>query len=139
GLHHHVPQARPGRDADLDRLLPFLVLLRQELFVRREAGFRFGLPRARRRAHPLELARQRSLSRRLGLLLALETLLFLVEPRRIVAFPGDAGPAVELEDPARDVVEEVTIVRDRDDRTGVLVQMVLEPGDALGVEVVGRL
>ena len=49
------------------------------------------------------------------------------------------GAAIELQDPARDVVEEVAIVRDRDDRARVLVQVVLEPGDALGVEVVGRL
>jgi len=47
--------------------------------------------------------------------------------------------AVELEDPARDVVEEIAVVRDGDDRTLVGLQVVLEPGDGLGVEVVGRL
>ena len=47
--------------------------------------------------------------------------------------------AVELEDPAGDVVEEVAIVGDRDDRALVLGEVALEPGDGLGVEVVGRL
>ena len=46
--------------------------------------------------------------------------------------------AIELEDPAGDVVEEVTVVRDGDDRAGVLLQEVLEPAHRLGVEVVGR-
>ena len=47
--------------------------------------------------------------------------------------------AVELEDPLRDVVEEVAVVGDGDDRAGVLVEEALEPLDRLGVEVVGRL
>ena len=47
--------------------------------------------------------------------------------------------AVELEDPARDVVEEVAIVGDRDDGALVLLEVALEPRDRLGVEVVGRL
>ena len=117
----------------------FSRLLRQQLLVGGEAGLRLRLARARRGAHPFELARQRALPRRLGLLFALEPLPLLLEPRRIVALPGDPGAAIQLEDPARHVVEEVAIVRHRDDRPRVLVQVVLEPGDALGVEVVGRL
>ena len=47
--------------------------------------------------------------------------------------------AVELEDPLGDVVEEVAIVGDRDDRARVLLEEPLEPGHGLGVEVVGGL
>ena len=47
--------------------------------------------------------------------------------------------AVELEDPARGVVEEVAIVRHRDHGAGKALQELLEPLHALGVEVVGRL
>ena len=47
--------------------------------------------------------------------------------------------AIELEDPAGDVVEEVAIVRDGDDGAGVVLEEPLEPGDRLGVEMVGRL
>ena len=47
--------------------------------------------------------------------------------------------AVQLEDPLGDVVEEVAVVRDGDDRARVLLQVPLQPGDRLGVEVVGRL
>ena len=49
------------------------------------------------------------------------------------------APAVELEDPLRDVVEEVAVVGDRDDGARVLLEEALEPVDRLGVEVVGRL
>jgi hypothetical protein len=48
-------------------------------------------------------------------------------------------PAVELQDPLRDVVEEVPVVGDGDHRALVAGQMLLQPLDALGVEVVGRL
>ena len=47
--------------------------------------------------------------------------------------------AIELEDPLGDVVEEVAVVGDRDDGAGVVLQEPLEPLDALGIEVVGRL
>ena len=49
------------------------------------------------------------------------------------------APAVELEDPAGHVVEEVAVVGDGDDRAGVLLQRPLQPGHRLGVEVVRRL
>src|SRR5581483_9233098 len=93
----------------------------------------------RRHANPLELALQRLLPLRLRLLFAAQALLLLFEPRAVVALPGNAFAAIQLEDPAGDVVEEVAIVCDRDDRPRILLQMFLEPLDGLGVEMVGRL
>ena len=93
--------------------------------------------RARRQSNPLELALQGALPLRLGLLFEREALLLLIEPRRVVALPRDAGPAIELENPPRDVVEEVAI-GDRDHRARV-VEEVFEPGHRLGVEMVRRL
>ena len=52
---------------------------------------------------------------------------------------GDAVAAVEFEDPLGDVVEEVAVVGDRDDSARVFLKIFLEPGDRLGVEVVGGL
>ena len=75
----------------------------------------------------------------LGLLLARQALELLLEPARVVALERDAPAAVELQDPLGDVVEEVAIVGDRDDRARVLLQEPLQPEDRLGVEVVGRL
>ena len=68
-----------------------------------------------------------------------QAVLLLLEPRRVVAFPRDAAAAIELEDPAGDVVEEIAIVRHRDDRARVVLEEPLEPGDRFGVEMVGRL
>ena len=65
--------------------------------------------------------------------------LLLLEPRGVVALERDALAAVELEDPAGDVVEEVPVVGDGDDGALVGLQVPLEPGDGLGVEVVRRL
>ena len=134
-----VAQTRAWRDEDLGGLDPLRRVLAQQLFVRVEARLPLGLPCARRHAHPFELALQRSLPLALGLLLLLDPVLLLVQPRRVVAFPGDAVTAIELEDPAGDIVEKVPIVRDGYDRAGIVLQKTLEPGDRLGVEMVGRL
>ena len=68
-----------------------------------------------------------------------EALLLLLQPRRVVALERVALAAVELEDPAGHVVEEVAVVGDRHDGARVVLEELLEPVDALGVEVVGRL
>ena len=47
--------------------------------------------------------------------------------------------AVEFEDPLGDVVEEVAIVRDGDDRRRIRLEIFFQPADRLGVEVVGGL
>ena len=63
----------------------------------------------------------------------------MLEPRAVVALVRDARTLVELEDPARHVVEEITVVRDRDDATRILGEMPLEPSDRVRIEMVGRL
>jgi hypothetical protein len=79
-------------------------------------------------------------------LLALVLALFLLEPlgllleiARIIALVDVVAAAIELEHPVDDIVEEVAIVGDEDDVARIVDQMLLQPGDALGVEVVGRL
>src|SRR6185312_4745631 len=72
------------------------------------------------------------------LLLDPEPGLLLLEPRRVVPLERDALAAVELEDPACDVVEEVAVVRDRHDGALVALEMTLEPRDRLGVEAARR-
>jgi hypothetical protein len=64
---------------------------------------------------------------------------FLLQPLRVVALVRDAAPAIELEDPAGDVVEEITIVRHGHDAALELGEIALEPVHRLGVEVVGGL
>ena len=104
-----------------------------------DARLALRLAGARRHPDPLELALERPLAGGLGLLLAREALLLLLEPGGVVALPGDPVAAVELQDPAGDVVEEVAVVGHRDDGARVLLQEALEPRHRLGVEVVRRL
>ena len=88
---------------------------------------------------PLELALESAALGGLRLLLQLQAPLLLLEPARVVAFPGDARAAVQLQDPAGDVVEEVPVVRHGDDGARVFGEVALEPGHGFGVEVVGGL
>ena len=76
-----------------------------------------------------------------GLLAAflLQPLLLLRQPGRVVALVGNAAAAVELEDPAGDVVEEVAVVGDDQDRAGIVAQMAFEPRHGFRIEMVGRL
>ena len=110
------PEPRAGRDVDLDPVELDVRLLGEELLVGREPGLRLRVAGPRRHPHPLQLAGQRPPARRLLLLLDRQPRLLLLEPRGVVALEGDAVAAVELEDPAGDVVEEVAVVGDRERR-----------------------
>ena len=114
-------------------------VLGQQGLVALQARLALGLARLLRHARPLHLARERTTVGRLALLLLREARLLLLEPAGIVALVGDALAAVELEDPAGDVVEEVPVMGDRDDRALVVGEEPLEPEDGLGVEMVRRL
>src|SRR5207248_10945797 len=61
--------------------------------------------------NPLELAREGLLPRALLLFFHGQTRSLLLEPRAVVALVRDAEPAVELEDPAGRVVQEIAVVR----------------------------
>ena len=139
GLDDEIAEPRARRNVDLVRLVARLEFLRRELLEAREARLRFRAPRAGIRANPLELGLDRALPRDFLLFLEREALVLLLEPRAVVALPRNAVAAIELEDPARDVVEEIAVVRDRDDRARKFLEETLEPRDGLGVQMVRRL
>jgi hypothetical protein len=68
-----------------------------------------------------------------------EPLGLLLEVGGVVALVRVGATAVDLEDPLRHVVEEVAVVRDGQHRARVVREVLLQPQDALGVEVVRRL
>jgi len=88
---------------------------------------------------PLQLALEGLLALALGLLLLLEAGALLVQPRRVVPLPRNALAAVQLQDPAGHVVQEVAVVGDGDNGARVPLQVVFQPGHRLGVEVVRGL
>ena len=139
GLDDDVAEPRPGRDVDLDLVELDVALLGDQLLVAGQARLRLRLAALRVLAHPLELRGDRARRAVSAFSSCCEALLLLLEPARVVALERDALAAVELEDPAGDVVEEVAVVGDGDDGALVLLEVPLEPGDRLGVEVVRRL
>ena len=140
GLDDDAAQARPGRDLDLLEVeLAVLLGLGRHLLVAGQAALALGLAALGVLAHPLELVLEPL--GELGVLLALDgqALLLLLQVGGVVALVRVGAAAVELEDPLRDVVEEVPVVGHGQDGAGVLREVLLQPQHALGVEVVGRL
>ena len=134
-----IAQALARRDVDLVGLVAFLEFARGELFVTRDARLVLGAAAFRARAHPLEFGRELLAQAFVGSLFRGETRALLFEPGGVVALIGNAVATVEFEDPFGDVVEEVAIVRDRDDGRRIGLEVFLEPRDGLGVEMVGGL
>src|SRR6185503_9718357 len=102
-------QPRRRRNDDLVLQNLFGGLLRGHLLVLLNARLVLRLPRARRQPHPLELSLEGALPRRLRLLFLLQSRPLLLEPRGVVALVRNAVAAIELQNPAGHVVEEVAI------------------------------
>src|SRR6185437_16096014 len=128
--------ALPGRQrvarlvdiSQLRRLARLLLALRHQALIGGDARLALGLAGTRTLAHPVELALERALARRLLLALLLEALLLLLEPAGVVALIGNAAAAIELEDPARHLVEEVAVMGHGDDGAGIVGEEALQPG-----------
>src|SRR5262249_5886920 len=136
---HRLPEALRDRDDDLRALRGLLGRLLHQIFVALVARLGLCLPRAWRSRNPFLLARERALPRSCLEAFLLEPLLLLPEPSRVISLVGNAAAAIELEDPAGDVVEEVAVVGDDQNRAGIIAQVTFEPADRLGVEMVGGL
>ena len=139
-LEHDVAEPGPGRDVDLGGVdLAVAVGLGGHLLVAGQPRLALGLARLGVGPHPLQLALQHLGP--LGVLgpLDLEPVLLGLEVGGVVALVGVGLAAVELEDPLRDVVEEVPVVGHGQHAAGVGREVALEPLHGLGVEVVGGL
>ena len=138
-LDHHLAETRPRRDRERGLAHVLASGLLDQLVEGGDARLGLGLARLRRGADPFELASDLLLAAFLGRLLDLGALGLLLEPARVIALVGDALAAIELQRPVGEVVEEVAVVRDEDHAARVFLEIVLEPGDAFGVEVVRGL
>ncbi len=140
GLQDLVSQARTRRDLDLLEVqLAGALGLSGHLLVAGQAGLGLGLTPPGRGAHPLQLLAQAP--GQLGVLLALDlqTLLLGLQVGGVVALVGVEATTVHLGNPLGHVVQEVAVVGHGDDRALVGSQVLLQPQDRLGVQVVGGL
>ncbi len=129
GLDDFVAESRAVGDENLEAFFALFLVFVEEFVVGVESGLAFSLSGFGGHAHPFEFAFEGLASFR-GLFFFLSHAFgFLVEPRRVVSFPRNSFAAVEFENPTGDVVEEVAVVGDCDDRAGVLAEVLFEPVD----------
>ena len=103
-----------------------------------QTGLGLGLTRLGARTDPFKFAGQGALAG-FGFRLFLHDALGLgFQPRGIVALVRVALAAIQLQRPLGDQVQEVAVVSHQDDAAGEVFQVVLQPGDGFGVQVVGR-
>ena len=122
------PRRGPGGMWISTRVELDALLLGEQLLVRAETRLRLRVARASGSSAPTR-ARAASVRRRADACFSstASRACFCSSQRRVVALERDAPAAVELEDPAGDVVEEVPVVRDRDDGALVVGEEALEP------------
>ena len=138
-LDHHIAQTRAVRDEYFELFLLLFGIFVHQLVIGRQTGFRLGVTSGGGHTHPLQLAFEGLATLRFLLLLHSHTGRLLLQPARIVTFPGNTFAAVEFQNPAGHVIQEIAVVRHGDHRALILLQVLLQPVDRLGVEVVGRL
>ena len=138
-LDNLIAQTRTVRDEYLQLLFFLFLFLVKHRLVRVQSGLTLGMTSLGSHTYPLQLALQRFAALRCRFLLLSQTLRLLLQPRRVVALPGDALATIQLENPLGHIVEEITVVGDGDHRTLILLQMLLQPVYRLCIEVVGRL
>ena len=126
-IDHVLAEPLGHRNRDLRGLGLLLAGLLQQVFIALVARLGFGLARLRRSRDPFLLALQRALMRGVLAAFLLEPLLLLRPARRVIALVGNALAAVEFENPAGDVVEEVAVMGDDQDRAGIVAQMAFQP------------
>ena len=136
-FNHFGAKSGPLGHQNFNLGLVALAPLIGQLFVAFDPGFVFGLPSGRAFLHPFQFAFERFLSLGFTAFFDFQTLALLLEPSGVIAFPRNAFSAIEFQNPARHVVQEVPVVGDGDDGPFVLGEMLLQPVHAFGVEVVG--
>ena len=120
-LDHFVTQAWTIRDKDFQFGLPFFLVFVQKSFVRIQTGLAFCLAGFRSHIDPFQFAFQCLTTFACLLFFLCHTFGLLIQPRRVVSFPGDTFSAVQFQNPSGYMVEEVTVVRNTDNRTRILL------------------
>ena len=134
-----VAQSGTVGDENLEFLFFLLDGLIQQFVVTVQARLAFGLTGLGSHANPFQLTLQRFLALALGLFFHCQALGLLFQPTAVVALPGDALAAVQLQNPASHVVKEISVVGYGNDRALILLQVLFQPVDGFGIEVVGGL
>ena len=90
-------------------------------------------------AYPVQFPLQSFLTLAFAFLFLGQAFGFLFQPTRIIALVGNAFPPVQFQNPTRHIVQEITIVCYGNNGAFVTAQMLFQPIDAFGIQMVGRL
>src|SRR4029077_3285027 len=126
-LDHQVAEPRSGRQYDLSRFGGLLPTLGDEGFIGRQPSPALRLARPRALPHPFEFPGKGSPTRFPLPPFLFEPLLLLLEPARVIALERDPPTAIEFEDPARHLIEKITIMGDGHDGARIVLQEALQP------------
>ena len=138
-LDHQRSKPRSRRDDDFKLTLFLGHVFLQHRLVSVDARLSLRLTRLRAGANPFQLAGHRFLTPVLGLLLHRRTRVFLLQPAGVISLPRNPVPVVEFQNPLGDIVQKIAVVRHRDNRARVTREMLLQPLNTLGIEMVRRL
>ena len=139
GFDNFVAQTGTVGYEDFQFFFFLLHIFIQQPIVGVQTGFTFCLTSFGCHTYPFQLAFQRLAALAGSLFFLLHAFGFLFQPTGVVAFPGNAFATVQFENPACYMVQKVTVVRHGNHCTFVLLQVLFQPVDGLGIEVVGRL
>ena len=139
GFDDHIAQPRARRNINFQICGLLVLFLIDQFLIAVEPRLALRLAGFRRHANPFQLMLQRLAALRFGLFFFFQPYLLLLQPGGVVPLERNAMAAIEFENPAGDIVEEIAVVRDGDDRAFVLLKMLLQPLHGLGIEMVRRL
>ncbi len=137
-LNDFIAQTRSRWNKQFVGFVTFLVFGVVQLFKASQTRLALRLTAFRTLTYPLQLFLNGFTASRFLRGFLRQTLIFLLKPGGVVAFPRNTFTAVKLQDPARYVIKEVTVVGDRHHGTFEVVQEAFQPGDGFGVQVVSR-
>ena len=138
-LYHLITQSWSVGDKYLKFLFLLFLFLVQHHLIRVQSGLTLSMTGLGRHTYPLQLTLQCFTALRGAFLLLSQALTLLFQPARIVTLPRDSLATIQFQNPLGDIVKEVAVVGHSNHRSLVLLQMLLQPVDALGIQMVGRL
>ena len=139
GFNHFVSKSWPVGNKKFKFFLFFFLVFVHQSVVSFQTCFPFCVTRFGSHSNPLQLS-LKCLTALAGLLFFhSHTRGFLLEPRRVISFPGNSFTAIKFQNPTSHIVEEVAVVGNGDYSSGILLKVMLKPFHRFGIEVVGGL
>ena len=138
-LDHLAAQTFGRLDQDLRLARRAVFLLFDQFVERADTRLGLGLAGLGTLPDPGQLVLDRLLTALVLARFLFESLGLFLQIGGVIAFIDEVARAIELEDPVHHIVQEVAVMGDEDDVAGIIDQMLFQPGDAFGVEMVGRL